>query len=155
MLFTNKEKIVISYVCGFILLGSFWILIKKHYYAQEILNVNNKIDKYEENTDSSNTIEIMETGKEEKNIEKNNKTNNKYSQSEKKQKKDIAIFKKININTGNLEELEKISYIGPSKARKIIEYRNANGNFKSLREIINVKGIGEKTFEKIKEQIEI
>ncbi|MEA1986760.1 MAG: helix-hairpin-helix domain-containing protein [Candidatus Marinimicrobia bacterium] len=97
----------------------------------------------------------METGKEEKNIEKNNKTNNKYSQSEKKQKKDIAIFKKININTGNLEELEKISYIGPSKARKIIEYRNANGNFKSLREIINVKGIGEKTFEKIKEQIEI
>ena len=59
----------------------------------------------------------------------------------------------ININTANLEQLKEITGIGNIKAQSIIDYREANGGFKSLEELKNVDGIGDKTFEKIKEQI--
>lgn len=59
----------------------------------------------------------------------------------------------ININTADLEQLKEITGIGNIKAQSIIDYREANGGFKSLEELKNVDGIGDKTFEKIKEQI--
>ena len=59
----------------------------------------------------------------------------------------------ININTADLEQLKDITGIGNIKAQSIIDYREANGGFKSLEELKNVDGIGDKTFEKIKEQI--
>ena len=60
---------------------------------------------------------------------------------------------KVNINTGDLEELEGLPHIGPSIAQKIIDYRKTNGNFKTIEDIKNVKGIGDKTFEDIKDFI--
>lgn len=59
----------------------------------------------------------------------------------------------ININTADLEQLKEITGIGNIKAQCIIDYREANGGFKSLEELKNVDGIGDKTFEKIKDQI--
>ena len=61
----------------------------------------------------------------------------------------------ININTANLEELQKLEGIGKAKAEAIIEYRNKNGNFKQIEEIKNVSGIGETAFEKIKNNITV
>lgn len=63
-------------------------------------------------------------------------------------------IKKVNINTGTLEDLKTLNGIGDSKAKSIIEYREQNGGFKSIEDIKNVTGIGEKMFERIKEQIE-
>lgn len=72
------------------------------------------------------------------------------------QKKDKQMMdKKVNINSAALEELKTLNGIGDSKAKSIIEYREQNGTFKSIEDIKNVTGIGEKMFEKIKEQIEI
>ena len=62
---------------------------------------------------------------------------------------------KININTANLSELDSLSGIGPIYGQRIIDYRNSNNGFKSIEEIKNVKGIGDKTFEKFKDQISI
>lgn len=59
----------------------------------------------------------------------------------------------ININTANLDELKKINGVGEVKAKNIIEYREKNGGFKSIEEIKNIEGIGEKTFEKLKDKI--
>ena len=60
---------------------------------------------------------------------------------------------KININTASKEELMTLSGIGEVKAQAIIDYRTKNGPFKDTHEIVNVSGIGEKTFEKIKDSI--
>lgn len=60
---------------------------------------------------------------------------------------------KVNINTANKEALSVLSGIGPVTAERIIEYREKVGSFKSIEEITKVKGIGEKTFLKIKDSI--
>ena len=59
----------------------------------------------------------------------------------------------ININSADINDLKKITGIGDVKAQSIKNYREKNGGFKSIDEIKNVDGIGEKTFEKIKEEI--
>lgn len=61
----------------------------------------------------------------------------------------------ININRANLEELKNIPGIGDSKAQAIIDYRNDNGNFKSVDDLTNVTGIGAKTIDKIRDKIGI
>ncbi len=62
---------------------------------------------------------------------------------------------KVNINTASSEELQTLKGIGPSTAQKIIEYRTLYGAFGSIEDITNVSGIGEKTFENIKDQITV
>jgi len=62
---------------------------------------------------------------------------------------------KININTASAEELQTLYGIGPVKAQAIIDYRNENGFFHSIEEIINVSGIGPKTLEKIRDEITV
>ncbi len=59
----------------------------------------------------------------------------------------------ININTASTEELEKLSGVGKSMAKRIVEYREAHGGFANKEEIMNVKGIGKKIFETIKNNI--
>lgn len=61
----------------------------------------------------------------------------------------------ININNAQSEELQKLNGVGPSKAEAIITYREENGPFKAPEDIMNVSGFGEKSFEKIKEQITV
>ncbi len=60
---------------------------------------------------------------------------------------------KVSLNQATLEQLMTLSGIGESKAKSIIEYRNQNGSFQSIEEIKNVKGIGDKIFEKIKDNL--
>ena len=61
----------------------------------------------------------------------------------------------ININTSTSQELQTIRGIGPVLARRIIEYRQTSGRFSSIDDLTNVKGIGEKTLEKIRARITV
>lgn len=62
---------------------------------------------------------------------------------------------KININTADESQLTTLPGIGPSKAQAIIAYREETGSFKNIEDLTNVSGIGDKTFEKLKELIDI
>ena len=56
---------------------------------------------------------------------------------------------KVNINTATVEQLTTLPGVGPKLAARIVEHRQKAGAFKSTQELINVRGIGEKNFEKI------
>lgn len=61
----------------------------------------------------------------------------------------------VNINTATAEELQTLPGIGPSKAETIIAYREENGGFQTIEDMMNVSGIGEKSFEKLKSSITV
>jgi len=61
----------------------------------------------------------------------------------------------INLNSATLEQLDILPGIGPNKAKAIIDYRKRYGDFQSLEQIMEVKGIGPKMFEKMRGRISI
>ncbi len=61
----------------------------------------------------------------------------------------------ININTASEEELNHLPGIGAKKAQAIVDHRENFGDFKSINDITNVEGIGDVTFEKIKDLITV
>lgn len=62
---------------------------------------------------------------------------------------------KVNLNQADEAALSTLSGIGPSKARSIITYREENGRFTTIEDLKKVSGIGEKTFEKLKDSITV
>ncbi|MET0681872.1 MAG: helix-hairpin-helix domain-containing protein [Casimicrobiaceae bacterium] len=64
-------------------------------------------------------------------------------------------FAAINLNTASKEELVALPGIGPAKAQAIVDYRNSHGQFKSIEEVKDVKGIGAKRFEKLKGELTV
>jgi competence protein ComEA len=59
----------------------------------------------------------------------------------------------LNINTASLEELIQLDGVGPVLGNRIVEYRKQNGNFRSERDLLNVKGLGPKKIKKFKEKV--
>jgi competence protein ComEA len=61
----------------------------------------------------------------------------------------------VNINTADSQTLEKLPRIGPVLALRIIEYREQHGPFRDVSELIEVKGIGEATLERLRPHITV
>jgi comEA protein len=59
----------------------------------------------------------------------------------------------VNLNTATMSQLESLPGIGPKTAERIIEYREKVGGFKKIEELMNVQGVGEKSFLKLKDLI--
>ena len=96
-----------------------------------VLNKNDELTEYITKENGNNLI-----------TEGNNTSNNLKGEND-----------KVNINTATLNELDSLPGIGPSTAQKIIDYREENGNFKTIEDLQNVKGIGDAKFEEIKDKI--
>jgi len=62
---------------------------------------------------------------------------------------------KVNLNTATAEQLQAIPGIGPAMAKRVLEYRTKVGKFTKIEDILNVKGIGEKTFQKMKDRLTV
>ena len=66
-----------------------------------------------------------------------------------------AFAAQVNLNTATTAQLETLNGIGAAKAEAIVDYRTAHGGFKSVDELAEVKGIGDKTVEKNREQMTV
>lgn len=66
---------------------------------------------------------------------------------------EVLVEKSVNINTATLEELDKLPGVGPVIAQRIIDYREQNNGFYDVQELMDVSGIGEKTFAKLEPYI--
>lgn len=64
-------------------------------------------------------------------------------------------FAAVNINTATVQELQSLKGIGEKKAVAIVEYRQANGPFKTVEDLSKVKGIGAATVERLKPEISV
>jgi competence protein ComEA len=69
------------------------------------------------------------------------------------QKGKAASAEKVNLNTATVEQLQTLPGVGPAMAKKILEHRSKIGKFTKVDELLNVKGIGEKKFQKIKDRL--
>ena len=61
----------------------------------------------------------------------------------------------VNINTATMQQLESLPGIGMATAQRIVEYREKNGGFKKIEELMNVRGVGEKSFLTLKALITV
>lgn len=61
----------------------------------------------------------------------------------------------VNINTASAHHLQRLDGIGAATAQSVIEYREKHGGFASTEELLNVSGIGSKTFEKIRDRVTV
>jgi competence protein ComEA len=66
-----------------------------------------------------------------------------------------AIGGKVNINTASESDLETLPRVGPTMAKRIIAWREANGRFATIEDLMSVTGIGEKTFAELKDLVTI
>jgi competence protein ComEA len=64
-----------------------------------------------------------------------------------------AVAAPVNLNTASTAELETLPGIGPATAQRIVEYRQKNGGFKKIEELMNIRGIGEASFLKLKDLV--
>ena len=60
---------------------------------------------------------------------------------------------RVNLNTASAEELARLPGIGPKVAARIVTYREENGRFQKAEELMNVRGIGEKTFSRLRDKV--
>lgn len=68
---------------------------------------------------------------------------------------DETATKKVNINSASVKELQTLPQIGVAVAQRIVDFREKHGKFSKIEEIMKVKGIGEKTFLKLKPLITV
>lgn len=61
----------------------------------------------------------------------------------------------VDLNTASVEQLTELPGIGPALASRIVEYREKAGQFESVEELMNVRGIGEKSFAKLEPHVRV
>jgi len=150
--FTETEIIVILFLSGLFLIGFVFVEFIKDNNGEENIFVDyTKEDSLFAFYSSNGSLDIEDKEAPEKD-EEIKKQVLELQDNFSYEKKDIESLKEksININTAGVDELVLLPGIGEKTAKKIIEFRTESGTFKRLDELMEVKGIGEVKFNKIK-----
>ena len=171
--FTQAELKTILFISVIIIAG-FSIKYVKHLYSEDKpynyssadLSFKSGAEKYSALQDTGTVINLTEQGNDtltetelrelKEKIRSAEDSVNSEIQKDKKGKKESALEgKTININNATKEELIALPGIGEAMAERIINYRNDHNGFKKTEDIMKVKGIGKKKYEKLKNYITV
>lgn len=141
--FSRNEVRAILLLVSLLLIGS-GITLYQRYRANQRVDIVSVIEKSARVRDASLSTKHEETRTAESIVREPSKTEKKEPPSP-----------KIDINTANAYELEGLPGIGPVLARRIIEYRDKHGRFRTLSELKKVNGIGDSKLEAIRDRIQI
>ena len=149
---SKTEAVVYIYICGEVKNPGVYTFAKEPHFIDVVEKAGGftkKADKL-----SVNLAEVVKDGTQ-LTIEKKRKR--KAAQEEQSSHGTASADEagKINLNTASAEQLMKLSGIGESKAAQIISYREKNGAFKKIEDIMNITGIKEGVFGKIKDDITV
>ncbi len=154
--FTKQDLIIISFLlaafaAGLIIKFSGWKPADSYDYSQADKNFRENVDTAFTKLDNK----PLSREQEEKLQTLKKFSDSLYTEKENlpKEKPELPAGKKININSAYALDLEALPGIGEVTAERIIEYREQKKGFKKIEDLMNVKGIGEKKFEKIKDYI--
>lgn len=131
--------ILVLIISNFSSVRSFWFSYSKE--ASEAINT----EEIPQIGSDKQTPDVKQPVSQEKNIGKDDNEKTTDNTTEVQPIQEV----RININTASKKELISLPYIGEVKANAIIEYRNLNGKFKIVEDLVNVKGIGPKTLQKL------
>lgn len=163
--FTPQEQRIVLFLIFSLLVGSFVKIYQIYIKPNELVQVDpGLIDALKERAEIINeapvtTLEEETTPTENDNtaiLQASRSIRNRPVQTESRkripelQSDNIANPVLVNLNLAGSEELQTIPKIGPVLAQRIIDYREESGPFSRIEEIKQVKGVGEKTFQKIK-----
>jgi len=139
---TKKERIVISSLLIMVVLTMTFSLVLKNSYDSNAENYEDILKEFEEKSALLERKRIEELNKYEPDISGKGEETAGIGTSQE------ALI--ININTADINELQKLKGIGKTYAQRIVDYRVENGEFKDVEELLKVKGIGKKRLEDIK-----
>ncbi|MGI6011162.1 MAG: helix-hairpin-helix domain-containing protein [Ruminococcus sp.] len=144
---TNREKIVV-HVCGAVVHPGVYELEGGSRAAQAVEAAGGLAEDAQE--ESLNQARLLSDGEQIRVLTKEEAENGAAAGEDPN-----ASDGKVNINTADLEGLSSLNGIGRTKAEAILAYREKQGSFENIEEIREVDGIGEKTYEKIKDSITV
>ena len=143
----NAEKQISVYICGEVLKPGVYTMKE----GDRVKALLDAAGGFTPNADP-NVVNLSARIQDEEKIRIPSKNENITEQSD---QNTAGIKGKININSATKEQLETLDRIGSTLAQRIIDYRNAHGRFKTIEELKNVSGIGDKTFEHFKDNISV
>ena len=140
---TRQERLVIQFLALFFLIGSGIHIFRENILKDDSIKFLNEDVEAREFRDRAKQIDSVYFSVE------------KVAKEDKPISDEITAVLSINLNSASAEDLMRLPKIGKVTAQRIIDYRNKHGRFSSIDELLNIKGIGEKTFERIKGDVTI
>lgn len=140
---TRQERLVIQFLALFFLIGSGIHIFRENILKDDSIKFLNEDVEAREFRDRAKQIDSVYFSVE------------KVAKEDKPISDEITAVLSINLNSASAEDLMRLPKIGKVTAQRIIDYRNKHGRFSSIDELLNVKGIGEKTFARIKGEVTI
>jgi len=149
--FTRQEQRIII-ILGIVILIGTGVLLVKRFQPGWIMRLSMGEPDFDVETDQKSPRLTEDTYKPADQPEQKTEDVDESEKPTPEEKPDKPKETKINVNTADVDELQKLPGIGPVMAQRIIEYRQEHGEFKNIYELERVRGIGEATlrgFEKI------
>lgn len=158
MVFTKENQLIIIFIVFIVIVGS-GVKLVKHFRPDLLMGKPDYIaskdsvehqDTDDEHVTSGDMEQSVGTGKTTKTIDYSQDSQTVNSDTSTTSSSDSEL---IDLNAATVEQLQELPQIGPVMSKRIVEYRKRYQRFISIEQLMEVRGIGKKTFERLKDKV--